>query len=435
MEKYLVRGGADPFRQYKPRDLLKRDWIGGNSGNLMFLYGTMNVLTTSRTSCISTYYKYDWTDAEIDEINQTYSAFVIPFADAFRKDFIYDLKAHTQLIRRLKIPCVVVGVGLRAMYEPHLENPRPFDDAVRDFVSVVLDHSAKLGLRGSITGDYLSRLGFIPERHFTVIGCPSLYMHGNLVKNTQIGSKKLAASINGLVFPEQAEFIQKLFSANLNLDIIQQRSSELIDSYYGKNMDLSTKSPEFTKRNIFESFDYSNLKKNGHVLFFLDVPSWIEYLKQYQLFIGSRFHGLAAALLAGVPSAILPFDSRTREFSEYHHIPCISGTNSLNPCSADDLLALCDDNSFFTAHPGNLAHYIHFLQENHLYSAFDENADLSFGASIMEKQIMNRSWKPQVFTAYDAAGSFAQGLRDLEYYTIKGCRRLRRKLSRSFSKK
>ena len=44
MKRYLVRAGFDPTKHYRPRDLLKRDYIGGNSGNMMFAYGVMNVL-------------------------------------------------------------------------------------------------------------------------------------------------------------------------------------------------------------------------------------------------------------------------------------------------------------------------------------------------------------------------------------------------------
>ena len=84
MKPILIRGGVDLFKHYAPRDSLKKDSFGGNSGNLMFFNGTMNALTTSRVRCISAFYKMIWTDVEVDEINQTCSAFVLPLADAFR---------------------------------------------------------------------------------------------------------------------------------------------------------------------------------------------------------------------------------------------------------------------------------------------------------------------------------------------------------------
>ncbi|WP_047596347.1 polysaccharide pyruvyl transferase family protein, partial [Salmonella enterica] len=81
----------------------------------------------------------------------------------------------TQLIRKLKIPVIVTGVGLRANYEPQLDEGFSFDEDVTNFVKAVLEKSAQIGVRGQITADYLKKLGFNAELDFRVIGCPSLY--------------------------------------------------------------------------------------------------------------------------------------------------------------------------------------------------------------------------------------------------------------------
>lgn len=79
----------------------------------------------------------------------------MPLADAFREDFRPVLRNYTQLIRKLKIPVVVTGVGLRANYEPQLDEGFTFDEDVTNFVKAVLEKSAQIGVRGQITADYL----------------------------------------------------------------------------------------------------------------------------------------------------------------------------------------------------------------------------------------------------------------------------------------
>lgn len=56
--------------------------------------------------------------------------FIIPLANAFREDFVEELRNLTKLIRKLKIPCVVIGVGVQADYEPDFNKTNIFDKDV-----------------------------------------------------------------------------------------------------------------------------------------------------------------------------------------------------------------------------------------------------------------------------------------------------------------
>src|SRR5699024_7137094 len=59
-------------------------------------------------------------------------------------------------------------------------------------VRAILEKSSIIGVRGEITAEYLKQKGFRPEKDFTVIGCPSLYMFGDALpvpKQTELSPK------------------------------------------------------------------------------------------------------------------------------------------------------------------------------------------------------------------------------------------------------
>lgn len=426
MKKFLVRGGADPLVSYSPADVLTRNYIGGNSGNMLFLYGVINALTTEQTQCVITNRKSRWSDADIARINEEYAAVIFPLADAFRADYRETLRDYTAFIRKLKIPCIVIGVGLRAELEPQLDISRPFDEEVRQFVKAVLAHSAKLGLRGETTGRYLEKLGFAKDRDFTVIGCPSLYMHGTAIARREPDFEKTGVNLNAIASDAVNGFYTHLLQTDAHLHIFQQRRVEFIDWYYGKRVDLSTFVPEYPPRDIFAEFDFERMKQEDRVHFFLDVPSWLAYMESFGFFVGCRFHGVVAAILAGVPAAMTPIDSRTSEFTRFHEIPTlrqqdVEGKKSLYDCAAG-----LDFSAFYRRHRENTDNYLAFLAANALPSAFEQGTALPFGSSVLEKKLA-QSASPRVYPGYAACGAGEKLRRQAEYRLIEAKARLRKR--------
>ena len=402
---------------YKPKDILIKNYIGGNSGNMLFLYGVINALTTETATCEITNRKSNWSDAEIEIINEEYDGIIMPMADAFRADYVKSLRNYTNFIKKLRIPCVIIGVGLRAEYEPKLEEKRPFDEDVKAFVTEVLNHSSQLGLRGEITGRYLEKLGFIPDRDFTVIGCPSLYMHGTAIEEREPNFANIGINLNAIAPNETNEFYVNLLKTNKNIHIIQQRGIEFEDWYYGRHVDLSTFVPEYPPCNIFKKFDYQSMKKEDRVHFYLDVPSWINSVKQYGAFAGCRFHGVVAAILAGVPSVITPIDARTREFAQFHHIPQIKHEDIAEKQSLEKCFENTDLSQFHKHHRKNMENYLSFLSANNLESIFDASINMPFGSSPMEKKVLS-THNTVLYPSYEACKTVEKLKREAEYLSI-----------------
>ena len=175
MKKILLKACLNPLDNKDAFDVLKDNLIANNTGNLLYSYGIMRTIMSGSTH-VDTINNIRFSDEQIDRINQEYDCFVIPLANAFRDNYVHVLKNLTKSIKKIKIPCIVAGVGIQESFDPNLNEEHIFDEAARDFVSAVLEKSGSIGVRGEITGEYLKKLGFT---EYTLIGCPSMYMRGD----------------------------------------------------------------------------------------------------------------------------------------------------------------------------------------------------------------------------------------------------------------
>ena len=106
MREILLRARKSPFEVATAEETLDRNLIAVNAGNLIFSTAAYKILDTKETRVAIDRFVIDAEDA--DRINERYAAYVIPLANAFRLQYEPALIRMTQLIRRLKIPVVVL---------------------------------------------------------------------------------------------------------------------------------------------------------------------------------------------------------------------------------------------------------------------------------------------------------------------------------------
>ncbi|WP_053218160.1 polysaccharide pyruvyl transferase family protein [Virgibacillus senegalensis] len=366
MKRILIRAGISPLDNFDASYMLLNNSIGGNVGNLIYQYSVFRTLMTEGTTITPDYYNYD--PKRADEINQNYDCYIIPLADAFRKDFVPTLRKYTQLIKKLNIPVVVIGVGLRAPFEPKLNEGFPFDEDVKAFVSAVLEKSNMIGVRGEITAKYLSRLGFREGVDHTVIGCPSMYAFGRelTIRETNI-TKDSMIGVNS----------SKLSPKNV-LDFITRSMDEFPNHYFipqwRKEMQLTyTGSPTIGKSADNYPVKMSDpVYMNNRVRFFLNVPTWLDFLSKADLSFGARLHGNIAAVLAGTPSILLPKDARMRELAEYHQLTHVMAHDINENTRLMDLVENADFQSVQKNQGKNFDHFIDFLNKNKLEHIYQD---------------------------------------------------------------
>lgn len=360
MTKILIRSGMLPFETYDEFDLLDRDRFGSNNGNLIYQYSVIRTLMREDVKVVSDEYSTNPNNAK--KINENYNAYIIPLADAFRESFIPNLRKYTKLIKKLNIPVIVIGVGLKAPYNYDVKRGFNFDEDVIDFMKAVLEKSNKVGLRGQLTADYLESLGFQAEKDFTVIGCPSMYTFGRNIKLKEVSLNRdslISVNASNIVTDNVMEFLIGISNKYNNYYFIPQSYRELLLNYFG-----------FDRiNNVVENFPKdiaSKFYKEGRVKYFLNAPTWFDYMKETNLSIGTRLHGNIVATINGTPSITIVQDARMRELSEYHALPSITPLDLKEYKNLENIIKNIDFTLVEKVHPKRFDHYLEFLEDNNL---------------------------------------------------------------------
>lgn len=353
-----------PFDTFDAPHIMFNNSIGGNVGNLVYQYSVFRNLMTEGVTITPDYYNYDPKYA--DEINEKYDAYVIPLADAFRKEFVPSLRKYTKLIKKLKIPVYVIGVGLRAPLEPKLNEGFSFDEDVKAFVSAVLEKSTMLGLRGEITSQYLTRLGFREGVDHTVIGCPSMYAFGRElnIRDTTITKDSMVTVNSSRLSPDNVlNFITRSMEEYPNHYFIPQWMKEMKLVYAGAPQ-IADHSDNYPVKMSDPTY------MNNRVRFFLNVPTWLDFIRQADLSFGARLHGNITATIAGTPSILIPKDARMRELTEFHDLTHVWANEVTEKTRLSDLIEKVDFQQPARKQAKNFDNFINFLDKNdidHIY--------------------------------------------------------------------
>lgn len=385
MIKILMRAGLSPLDNLAAGQVIAKDLINENAGNMLFPYSIMRILMCEDTQIHTIDVNCLYSAGQIAKWNEEYDYFVIPLANAFRRSFRIQLGFLTSLVKQLKIPCILVGAGVQAGLNG-LSGARECDKDVKDFLNAILDKSAIAGIRGEYTAQYLKGLGFTEERDFTVIGCPSMYLHGpelpqkpikELTPKTKVSFNckiKVPRKLGRFVFRSAKRFEQYTF--------IPQGIDDLRMLYAGESIDKE----KFPK--IFKPYPCepdSKICASGHELGFTDARSWLEYLSGVDFSFGTRIHGNIAAVIAGTPAFIFASDGRILELARYHNIPHMPVGDLSEETDIFKVYEQADFAEVRRGHAERFAHYAGFLEKNGLSHIYMEGG--TYGKSLFDEKM------------------------------------------------
>lgn len=370
MKKFLIRSGVAPTEIREPEEMILHNLIGGNVGNLIYAYSIYRNLMTENVEIIPDKYRINENDA--DKINEEYDAYIIPLADAFRDTFVNNLKKYTKLFKRLNIPVIIIGVGVKAPLEKDVTQGFSFDKEVREFVEAVLERSSIIGVRGQSTADYLSSLGFQEGKDHMVIGCPSMYTFGRelKIKDVELNENSVVSLNSSKLSPDNIlNFITDIAEDFNNYYFIPQWMKEFKMTYIGnEKLGINT---DFYPNTVGHKF-----YEEGKVRFPLNAKKWIDFLGFVDLAVGARLHGNITATIAGTPSLLLTKDTRMKELADYHNLTHIEAKDLKKGTKLKDIIGELDFHSPEKVHKENFDKFIWFLNKNgldHIYNYQYEN--------------------------------------------------------------
>ncbi|MBN2344342.1 MAG: polysaccharide pyruvyl transferase family protein [Deltaproteobacteria bacterium] len=322
--------------------------------------------------------KYTINESAAERINEECDAFILPLANAFRSSFERHLIRYTKLIKKLKIPVIVVGVGAQAKVESSFDELKPINNTVIEFSKEVLERSSVIGVRGAFTAEYLNHLGI---KNVEVIGCPSMYYWGKDFQPTLKVSKldqnaRLAVNITENI-PEMASFALQNYQRYPDTFYFAQDINTLQTLWWG----LGKYGNPTNIHHMAHPFYLMN-----RVRFFTDIYPWMNFISQRDFSYGSRIHGNIIALQAGIPSVLIAHDSRTLELAQYLGIPHLQLKELSQFSDVSELYELVDLKSTQKRYKKILKTYRSFLEKNHLAHTLSHDAEKS-GAATFDSRI------------------------------------------------
>ncbi|MEU8704784.1 polysaccharide pyruvyl transferase family protein [Streptomyces sp. NPDC048565] len=399
--RILLRSGKSPFDVASLEQSLDRDVFATNAGNLIFSDAAHKILTTPRAEVFSNGIRTDPSAAA--RINEEFDVFVVPLANAFRPTFERPLKRMTQLIKKLRIPVVVLGVGAQADLKYDASRLKAMEPTVREFVTEVLNRSASIGVRGEFTEQYLKSMGF---RDVEVIGCPSMFMDGEtftVEKKAESLTAESRISVNGSHSAVRSHgldaIIRQAHERYPNLRFVGQNLLEAQLLHWretSNRIGAQTSMPTHPSHPMY---------REGKVRLYVDPATWIDELRAFDFSFGSRIHGNIAALLAGVPSTVLCSDSRTLELCRYFGIPHRKISETPKNIDPAELYESADFSELVNGHKERFLRFTGFMERNGLENTFHHgDSGKSFDAT-MAKLTLPPAVRPWTDTDPDSLSS------------------------------
>jgi hypothetical protein len=357
-----MRLGKDPFHKLTAWDTYSSDSIGSNNGNLVYGLASHRLLSAENVEIVSSNYRCDTKYAE--EVNESFDAFVLPLANIFRVPLSGEMVQLTRFIRKLRIPVMMLSGGAQLPIDGDPSSLDSIKTEVREFLGSILDKSPTIAVRGAISAEYLSSIGF---GQVEVVGCPSMTLlepGSYIVKKLSLPER---ANVAYNIHPPKnldATLVDEIESRH-NATFFPQSRKVLELMLFGNQQDLSG---DQRLPIALSHRQYMDSKAE----FYLDAFPWIERLKDFDFSVGPRIHGNIVALLAGTPAAVIAHDSRTKELADYHNIPIIKQGSGQSLLDIYDSISFDSFNSEHKAKVGKICDFVSKQGFNHVFESGQE---------------------------------------------------------------
>lgn len=355
-----------------------------NSGNKLWLGAVEQYICQDEV-------KYSYYDKSMkpEEINGRFEYILAPMANLINSEDRERIKELTLFFKRITIPVYIVGLGAQAKTEKDIEVLiKKTGDLISSLMDSILSTGGKIGLRGEITKEILSRLGFDQT---TVIGCPSMFINGSNYTVNKKEIEKIKPIINGDTPFLDTKFTKRIFDDYPEAVYIDQET--FAQMLYGKN-GISIKYHDlFT---LIHKYSYEGVKlfSEDRIKLFFDIPVWMDYIakEQFNFCLGTRIHGNIISVLSGIPSIIIYKDLRVLELAEYLCIPCISEKDAKD-MSLPELYDKADYTKFNQLYNEKYNRFKYFFDSNKIANSIGDANNTCFSDRM---KVLANNYPPEL---------------------------------------
>ncbi|PWC37998.1 hypothetical protein TSO352_09560 [Azospirillum sp. TSO35-2] len=349
--------------------------IGHNNGNLAFVHSIASHLANPVTF-------YSW-GASAETLRKNADIIVIPCANQLGRHTDYGQMADN--LEKSGLPIVAIGLGAQANSYDHDIELSPGTLRWAQVIAAsnpASSTSSNIYTRGAYTTGQLDKLGITGSLPG---GCPSYFLnqapglgrkiHANWTARALPRSVSVAAGHQAWVKTREIEhqLISLMMDPIAPGQYVVQSMGEMIKISRGIFDSIEPKVLTEIHNHTVPHYSDEEFKAwcRNYVRSFYDVPAWMDSLRQQDLTIGCRYHGVALALQAERMGLTVTIDSRTRELCENTGVPYAEAADLTAPLTRSRLKSLVRfDPDAYDAHRAEAAgRYLDFLEANRLKPA------------------------------------------------------------------
>ncbi len=295
----------------------------------MFWYAVSNQIAASKEY-------YSWS-ADTKRINDTADCLVIVAANwIFERG---DLSALANVLQRVNVPVVVVGLGVQS---PNAERQLDLKPGTLRFVDLLREKKVAVCVRGESTGKWLADRGV---ENVYVTGCPSNFI--NPMPNLgEVVAERFRRKVNNVVISVEASPAHAAANAKL-VELVEARRwrcivqdpvdvLDVIGGNIGNAAGLERLA--LSKLPMPPADIDASTWFLDHYAAYYDAEAWMDELRRYDLQVGTKLHGSMACFQAGVPSIFVTHDLRTQELAAAMAVPCVTRPEMLRVSSLEELI-------------------------------------------------------------------------------------------------
>jgi Polysaccharide pyruvyl transferase len=320
MERIAVIGRCPELGALEGRSRLELfQATGGNTGNLAFAAAAHDLVVGSKAY-------YDW-DFDPDAINARHERALLVCANMINPEV--DLSELSWRIERLRIPFCAFSLGVQA---PLRHRVGPLPPGSERFLRAMSDRAVSVGLRGSVSAEFLSGIGI---RNWRVVGCPSNFLNAGLRGHhwaEVAASRDRAVALHVEDVADRGAYIAKFreLVGGSPRRFLFQTPAGLTKAYcngpHGAAAPGGLEAEEVEFMRVYGSADRKDALRimGNEFRCFFSIPDWIRSCSDLRFSIGPRLHGNIVALQCGIPSLVVIHDERTREMAECLDMPGVT---------------------------------------------------------------------------------------------------------------